>query len=74
MQHAASYVLPAISFVTKSEGLAKTVEAICTANREDRNIFIFGLRDYYETQPFQDNLRDLKRFLFSLSAKHRLKS
>ncbi|MBF0560202.1 MAG: sigma 54-interacting transcriptional regulator [Nitrospirae bacterium] len=33
-----------------------------------------GLRDYYETQPFNDNLRDLKRFLFFLSAKNRLKS
>ena len=33
-----------------------------------------GLREHYETQPFNDNLRDLKRFLFFLSAKHSLKS
>jgi transcriptional regulator with AAA-type ATPase domain len=33
-----------------------------------------GLREYYETMPFHDNLRDLKRFLFFLSAKHSLKS
>ena len=33
-----------------------------------------GLRDYFETQPFHDNLRDLKRFLFFISAKNRLKS
>ncbi len=33
-----------------------------------------GLREYYETQPFPDNLRDLKRLLFFLSAKHSLKS
>ncbi len=32
------------------------------------------LQDFYETQPFLDNLRDLKRFLFFLSAKHSLKS
>lgn len=33
-----------------------------------------GLREYYENQPFPDNLRDLKRLLFFLSAKHSLKS
>jgi DNA-binding NtrC family response regulator len=33
-----------------------------------------GLSEYYETQPFPDNLRDLKRLLFFLSAKHSLKS
>lgn len=33
-----------------------------------------GLREYYEKQPFFDNLRDLKRFLFFLAAKHSLKS
>jgi len=33
-----------------------------------------GLREYYETQAFPDNLRDLKRFLFFLAAKHSLKS
>jgi transcriptional regulator with PAS, ATPase and Fis domain len=33
-----------------------------------------GLHEYYETHPFQNNLRDLKRLLFFLSAKHTLKS
>lgn len=33
-----------------------------------------GLKDYYATQEFSDNLRDLKKLLFFLSAKHRLKS
>ncbi len=33
-----------------------------------------GLREYYDSQPFADNLRDLKRLLFYLSAKHSLKS
>ena len=42
-------------------------------NLADRALRL-GLREYYETQPFHDNLRDLKRFLFFLSAKHSLKS
>ncbi|MGO9016043.1 MAG: sigma 54-interacting transcriptional regulator [Dissulfurispiraceae bacterium] len=42
-------------------------------NLTDRALRL-GLREYYETQPFRDNLRDLKRFLFFLSAKHSLKS
>jgi DNA-binding NtrC family response regulator len=33
-----------------------------------------GLHEYYETHSFQNNLRDLKRLLFFLSAKHALKS
>lgn len=33
-----------------------------------------GLRECYETQPFNDNLRDLKRLLFFITAKHRLKA
>lgn len=33
-----------------------------------------GLREYYETQALTDNLRDLKRLLFFLSAKHSLKT
>jgi len=33
-----------------------------------------GLRESYERLPFPDNLRDLKRLLFFLSAKHSLKS
>lgn len=33
-----------------------------------------GLQEYYETQAFPDNLRDLKRLLFFFSAKHSLKS
>lgn len=33
-----------------------------------------GLREYYETQPFPNNLKDLKRLLFYISAKHSLKA
>lgn len=33
-----------------------------------------GLHEYYETQPFPNNLKDLKRLLFFLSAKHSLVS
>ena len=42
-------------------------------NLADRALRL-GLREYYETMPFHDNLRDLKRFLFFLSAKHSLKA
>jgi transcriptional regulator with AAA-type ATPase domain len=31
-----------------------------------------GLQEYYEKNPFSENLRDLKRLLFYLSARHRL--
>ena len=56
------------------------IEFIADAIMEKYNLSLsdralrLGLREYYETQPFQDNLRDLKRFLFFLSAKHSLKS
>jgi transcriptional regulator of acetoin/glycerol metabolism len=35
---------------------------------------LLGLKEYYETHTFQNNLKDLKRLLFYLSAKHRLES
>ncbi len=35
---------------------------------------LLGLHEYYENHAFPDNLHDLKRLLFFLSAKHRLES
>ncbi|WP_203472623.1 sigma 54-interacting transcriptional regulator [Dissulfurispira thermophila] len=35
---------------------------------------LLGLKEYYETHAFQNNLKDLKRLLFYLAAKHRLES
>jgi len=56
------------------------IEFIANALIEKYNLTLtdralrLGLRESYETLPFHDNLRDLKRLLFFLSAKHRLKS
>lgn len=35
---------------------------------------LLGLKEYYDTHAFPNNLKDLKRLLFYLSAKHRLES
>ncbi len=35
---------------------------------------LLGLKEYYDTHAFPGNLKDLKRLLFYLSAKHRLES
>ncbi len=42
-------------------------------NLTDKALLI-GLKEYYETYTFQNNLKDLKRLLFYLSAKHCLES
>jgi DNA-binding NtrC family response regulator len=40
----------------------------------DDPALLLGLSEYYEKDPFPGNLKSLKRLLFFLSAKHRLKS
>ncbi len=42
-------------------------------NLEDKALKI-SLREYYETHPFNENLLELKRLLFFLSARHSLKA
>ncbi len=54
------------------------IEFIASAIIEKYNLGLtdkalhLGLQEYYESAPFSENLRDLKRLLFFLSAKHRL--
>ncbi len=55
------------------EFIADTIIEKYNLNLTDRALRL-GLRESYETLPFHDNLRDLKRLLFFLSAKHSLKS
>src|SRR5208337_24725 len=55
------------------EFIADTIIEKYNLNITDRALRL-GLRESYETLPFHDNLRDLKRLLFFLSAKHSLKS
>src|SRR5208282_3671022 len=56
------------------------IEFIADTIIEKYNLYLndgalrLGLRESYEMLPFRDNLRDLKRLLFFLSAKHSLKT
>lgn len=55
------------------EPIAESVISKYDLNLTDKALLL-GLHEYYETQSFPDNLRDLKRLLFFFSAKHSLKA
>jgi transcriptional regulator with AAA-type ATPase domain len=54
------------------EFIADGIIAKYELNLKD-NALMMGLKEYYENHPFPNNLKDLKRLLFFLSAKHSLK-
>lgn len=55
------------------EFIANGIIAKYELNLKDKALMM-GLKEYYETHPFPNNLKDLKRLLFLLAAKHSLKS
>lgn len=69
---------PASIYIPPLRERREDIEFIASAIIEKYNLGLtdnalrLGLQEYYESSPFLENLRDLKRLLFYLSARHRL--